>query len=74
VRAFSAAYGAPEQLAGTRTGPWTDVHALGLLFTELLTDRPPYPLEDAAEQYRAVFDTARTHPRQARVDAGESRR
>jgi ABC-type branched-subunit amino acid transport system substrate-binding protein len=71
VRAFSAAYGAPEQLAGTRTGPWTDVHALGLLFTEVLTDRSAYPLEDAAEHYRAVFDTARPTPGKHGIDAGE---
>jgi eukaryotic-like serine/threonine-protein kinase len=36
VRAFCPAYAAPEQLTGRRTGPWTDVHALGLLFTEVL--------------------------------------
>lgn len=38
--AFTPAYAAPEQLAGTRTGPWTDVHALGLVFTELLLGKP----------------------------------
>ncbi|MBK8697943.1 MAG: hypothetical protein IPN17_38285 [Deltaproteobacteria bacterium] len=39
---FSPRYAAPEQLSGARTGPWTDVHALGLLLTEVLTDRPAY--------------------------------
>lgn len=39
---FSARYGAPEQFSGARTGPWTDVHAMVLLLTELLTDRAPY--------------------------------
>src|SRR5262245_9059141 len=34
VRAFSVAYAAPEQLSGARTGPWTDVHALGFLITD----------------------------------------
>ena len=30
---FSPDYAAPEQITYSRTGPWTDVHALGLLFT-----------------------------------------
>ncbi|MEZ4442851.1 MAG: serine/threonine-protein kinase [Polyangiaceae bacterium] len=36
------AYAAPEQVVGARTGPWTDVHALALLFVEILTGRRPY--------------------------------
>ena len=44
--AFSPHYAAPEQVAHGRTGPWTDVHALGLLLTELLTDQPPYTATD----------------------------
>ncbi|HXT99407.1 MAG TPA: serine/threonine-protein kinase, partial [Polyangia bacterium] len=40
--AFSPAYAAPEQVAFSRTGPWTDVHALGLILTELMTDEPPF--------------------------------
>jgi serine/threonine-protein kinase len=70
VKAFSAASAAPEQLSGTRTGPWTDVHALGLLLVELLTDQSPYPLEDAQEHYRAVFDTNRPTPKRFGVDCG----
>lgn len=38
--AFSPPYGAPEQFRARRygpTGPWTDVHALGLILTELVT-------------------------------------
>src|SRR3954468_13588758 len=37
---FSPDYAAPEQVTFSRTGPWTDVHALGLLLAELLTDEP----------------------------------
>ena len=40
--AFSPQYGAPEQFHSKQfgaTGPWTDVHALGLIFTDLLVGR-----------------------------------
>ena len=40
--AFSPAYAAPEQVTFSRTGPWTDVHALGLILTELMTDAPAF--------------------------------
>jgi serine/threonine protein kinase/WD40 repeat protein len=46
--AFTPAYAAPEQIAHARTGPWTDVHALGLLFVELLTRARPYGEGDEA--------------------------
>jgi serine/threonine protein kinase len=42
VPAFSPSYAAPEQVAFSRTGPWTDVHGLGLILTELLTDEAPF--------------------------------
>jgi branched-chain amino acid transport system substrate-binding protein len=69
-KAFSPAYAAPEQISGMRTGPWTDVHALGLMLTELLTDAPPYPPGDANDLYRSVFDPERPTPRRRGVDAG----
>ena len=40
--AFSPSYAAPEQVAFSRTGPWTDVHGLGLILTELMTDEAPF--------------------------------
>lgn len=42
VSSFTPAYGAPEQFSRTHgaTGPWTDVFALALIFTELLTNAP----------------------------------
>ena len=70
LTAFSTKYAAPEQLSGARTGPWTDVHALGLLLTELLTDRAPCDSDDPMEIYTAVFDAARPTPAKAGVDAG----
>lgn len=42
VRAYSPLYAAPEQVAGTRTGPWTDVHALALIFVELVLGATAY--------------------------------
>lgn len=41
---FSTGYGAPEQFQSKKygpTGPWTDVHALGLILVEMVTGRPP---------------------------------
>lgn len=70
VSSFTAASAAPEQLSGARTGPWTDVFALGLLLTELLTDAPPLPTDDPNEHYRAVFAPERPTPRRLGVDAG----
>jgi formylglycine-generating enzyme required for sulfatase activity len=39
VSSFTPAYGAPEQFSRTHgaTGPWTDVFAMALIFTELVT-------------------------------------
>ncbi len=64
--AYTAAYAAPEQVSGTRTGPWTDVHALALLLTELLVDAAPYGEGEAI----AAFDPVRPTPRTFGVDAG----
>src|SRR5262249_10557055 len=47
LQAYSTQYAAPEQVGATRTGPWTDVHALALILTEVLTDRPAYEGDDA---------------------------
>ena len=45
--AFSPDYAAPEQVVRAPTGPWTDVHALGLILAEMLTGRSPYGTGDA---------------------------
>jgi len=67
VRALSLHHAAPEQVAGSRTGPWTDVHALGLLLSELLTDEEPYDAKDPA---MAVIRSERPTPRKFGVDVG----
>jgi serine/threonine protein kinase len=68
--AFSPAYAAPEQLAGTRTGPWTDVHALALVITELLTGERPYPADDPMALHLEVLSRTRPTPAARGVDAG----
>ncbi|GEM_PF-775174 len=51
------AYMAPEQAAGqaSRIGPWTDVHALGVLLYEGITGRTPYGTFDIASTIRRVI-------------------
>ena len=68
--AFSADYAAPEQVSYGRTGPWTDVHALGLILTELLTGAGPYGNGSAEERFAAVVSEHRPTPKTKGVDAG----
>jgi len=70
ITAFSRAYAAPEQLGHTRTGPWTDVHAVGLVLTELLSGRVPYEGRDDAELLTAAMSPARPTPASKGVDVG----
>jgi serine/threonine protein kinase len=67
---FSLGYAAPEQIVGTRTGPWTDVHAIGLLLTELLTDAAPYADAEPAIALGKVVDARRPTPGKLGVDVG----
>jgi eukaryotic-like serine/threonine-protein kinase len=69
VPTFSPTYAAPEQVQYSRTGPWTDVHALGLILTELLTDEAPYPDTDA-HLFEQVMATVRPTPGSKGRDAG----
>lgn len=65
-RAFSPLYGAPEQFLPRRygaTGPWTDVHAVGLVLTELLTGRPPLHGEEEGEWMMSATAVQRPTPR-----------
>lgn len=64
-------YAAPEQIAAGRTGPWTDVHALGLLFVELVTGLPPFDRSDAGgDDDLATIDVVRPTPGSKGVDVG----
>jgi hypothetical protein len=67
--AYSPRYASPEQVSRMRTGPWTDVHASGLLLTELLVDRAPYEGDQLRLTAQAM---AATRPTPARfgVDVG----
>jgi Protein kinase domain len=67
---FSPDYAAPEQISYSRTGPWTDVHALGLLLTELLTDEPPFPDGEEAQIFEQVMSPTRPTPRARGKDVG----
>jgi len=71
---FSPDYAAPEQITYARTGPWTDVHALGLLFTELLTDEPPFSASAAGggdePLFEQIMSVERPTPARRGVDAG----
>ncbi len=66
--AFTAAYGAPEQVTLSRTGTWTDVHALGLLLAELLTGISPYGRTD--DPRAEIVDPIRPTPRARGIDVG----
>lgn len=69
--AFSPSYAAPEQIAGARTGPWTDVHALGLLMTEALTDMPPYgDGGELTDLFQEVLSPSRPTPAKRGRDVG----
>ena len=66
VSSFTPAYGAPEQFSRTHgaTGPWTDVFALALIFTELMTHEPPLRGDDLTQLAFCSMDpTRRPTPR-----------
>lgn len=70
MQMYTRAYVAPEQLSGTRTGPWTDVHGMGLVLTEMLTGQRPYAGTDATERLAKVLSSARPTPGAFGVQVG----
>jgi serine/threonine protein kinase len=67
---FSPDYASPEQVTYSRTGPWTDVHALGLLLTELVTDEPPFSEGPDELLFEQIMAPARPTPRRRGKDVG----
>ena len=70
VAAFTAPYAAPEQVGRTRTGPWTDVHALALVVVEALVGARAYGAATGADLLEAVLREPRPTPARAGVDVG----
>ncbi len=70
LSAFSARYAAPEQVSGSRTGPWTDVHAVALILSQMLTGHAPYPGDDALSVAARALAITRPTPRSSGVDVG----
>jgi serine/threonine-protein kinase len=68
--AFSLLYAAPEQVSATRTGPWTDVHALALILSEMLVDGAPYRGQDRVSVTAEVMSPTRPTPGHFGVDVG----
>jgi serine/threonine protein kinase len=63
---FSLQYGAPEQLRpGLHgpSGPWSDVHAMGLVLTELVTGRSAYEGDEPHHLFEATQSPHRPTPR-----------
>jgi eukaryotic-like serine/threonine-protein kinase len=61
VSSFTPAYGAPEQFSRSHgsTGPWTDVFALGLIFTELMTQEAALRGDDLTQLAFCSMDPRR---------------
>ncbi len=61
VTSFTPAYGAPEQFSRAQgaTGPWTDVFALALIFSELVSGKDSLQGDDVAQLAFASMDPHR---------------
>ena len=61
VTSFTPAYGAPEQFSRARgaTGPWTDVYALGLIFSEMLSGKIALEGDDFIQLGMSSADASR---------------
>jgi len=68
--AFSPGYASPEQISQGRSGPWTDVHAMGLMLTEMLTDRPPLEGDETSLIFQQIVDRVRPTPAKFGMNVG----
>jgi formylglycine-generating enzyme required for sulfatase activity len=61
VTSFTPAYGAPEQFSRAHgsTGPWTDVFALALIFSEVVSGKDPLEGDNLAQLAYASMDATR---------------
>ena len=59
-------YMAPEQAAGGRIGPATDVYSMGAILYQLLTGRPPFRAATVAETLAQLLEEEPIPPRQIR--------
>ena len=68
VTSFTPAYGAPEQFSRAQgaTGPWTDVFALALIFSELVSGQGPLEGDDFAQLAFASIESRRGGRRRGR--------
>jgi len=73
--AFSPGYGAPEQFRSKKlgaTGPWTDVHALGLILVEMVSGRSAFEGEEMADYLLACLQPERPTPRTLGADVSDA--
>lgn len=70
LQAYSPQYAAPEQLTGARTGPWTDVHAMALILSELLTDEPPLEGNSFPQLLASAMNPRRPTPARRNLNVG----
>ncbi len=74
VSSFTPSYGAPEQFSRTHgaTGPWTDVFAMALIFTELCTQQRALQGDDLTQLAFCSMDpTRRPTPRTFGVEISD---
>ncbi|MGF1465393.1 MAG: protein kinase [Sandaracinaceae bacterium] len=75
LRPFSPTHAAPEQFWHRKygaTGPWTDVHAFGLILTELVTGRRAFEGAEIADFLMEAVAPARPTPRRRGAHVGDA--